>query len=103
MLTLYYKPTCPFCQRVLGEIEDMGLKVNLKDISSDEMIADELIEKGGKKQVPYLIDDEKSVSMFESGDIIDYLNENYAGAKEQGKTFNGVRIHSSDDTCSSCQ
>lgn len=103
MLTLYYKPTCPFCQRVLGEIEDIGVKVNLKDIATDEAVLAELIEKGGKKQVPFLIDDEKDVSMFESGDIIDYLHENYAGATEQGKSFNGVKIHNSDETCSSCQ
>lgn len=103
MLTLFYKPTCPFCQRVLGEVEDMGLKLNLKDISTDPTSADELFEKGGKRQVPYLEDTDRDVSMYESGDIIDYLKEHYSAAANQSESFNGVKIHGSDDTCTSCQ
>lgn len=103
MLTLYYKPTCPFCQRVLGEADNLGVQFNLKDISSDEVLATELIEKGGKRQVPYLVDEEKGISMYESGDIIEYLEEHYAGAKG-GDTFNGLKIHrSDDDVCDTCQ
>ena len=102
MLTLFYKPTCPFCQRVLGEAEEMGLKLNLKDITSDQTIVDELVEKGGKSQVPYLVDDERGESMYESGDIIDYLKEHYSEGNGGG-SFNGVKIHKSDDTCNTCQ
>ena len=77
MLTLYFKPTCPFCQRVLNEAKEMGVEFNLKDISSDEAIANELIEKGGKRQVPYLVDEERGEAMYESADIIEYLKDNY--------------------------
>ena len=103
MLTLYFKPTCPYCQRVLGEVEEMGLKLDLRDISADESVAAELEEKGGKRQVPFLVDGEKGTSMYESGDIIDYLKENYSGAASGNESFNGVRIHGSDETCTSCQ
>jgi glutaredoxin 3 len=92
MLTLFYKPSCPFCQRVLGEIEDMGIQLNLRDTSSDLVAADELLEKGGKPQVPYLIDEDRGISMYESGDIITYLEENYRGEKVAG-----------DSACESCQ
>ena len=102
MLILYYKPTCPYCQKVLGEVEDMGIKFDLKDISADESLAEELIEKGGKRQVPYLIDTEKEVSMYESSDIVDYLKENYSEGNEGG-SFNGLRIHKSDEACDTCQ
>jgi len=102
MLTLYYKPSCPYCQRVLGEAENMGVQFNLKDISADQTLAEELIEKGGKRQVPYLVDEERSVSMYESGDIVKYLEEHYSGSKE-GKTFKGLHVHQSDETCESCQ
>ena len=78
MLTLYYKPACPFCQRVLGEAEGLDSVLNLKDISTDTTVMDELIEKGGKKMVPYLEDTERGVSMYESGDIIAYLAEYYS-------------------------
>ena len=94
MLTLFYKPTCPYCQRVLGEAEEMGIKMNLKDISADEAVAAELIEVGGKRQVPYLVDEERGESMYESGDIIEYLREHHKG---------GGTVHRSDETCDSCQ
>lgn len=91
MLTLYYKPTCPFCQRVLGEAEALGVKFNLKDISADETLAEELIARGGKRMVPYLVDEEKSVEMYESGDIVAYLQEHH----NHGTT--------NDQVCESCQ
>ena len=78
MLTLFFRPTCPFCQRVLREAESMGVTFDLKDISADEAAAEELIEKGGKRQVPYLVDTDRDVAMYESDDIIEYLKNNYA-------------------------
>ena len=84
MLTLFYKPTCPFCQRVLGVTEDMGIEMDLKDVSADTAILDELIEKGGKKMVPFLEDTERGVSMYESGDIIAYLEEHHKGDSTGG-------------------
>lgn len=38
----------------------------------------QLLEQTGKVQVPYLIDPNMSIEMFESSDIIVYLNETYA-------------------------
>ena len=76
MFTLYYKPTCPFCQRVLQMSENLGVELELKDISEDESAADELVEKGGKRQVPFLVDSQTGESMYESSDIIDYMREN---------------------------
>lgn len=37
-----------------------------------------LVERTGQVQVPYLIDANTGVAMYESGDIIDYLNRTYA-------------------------
>lgn len=102
MLTLYYKPTCPYSQRVLGEAEALGISFDLKDISADETLKEELIEKGGKKQVPYLEDPDRNVSMYESSDIIAHLNEHY-GNGTQKNTFSGLRIHKSDAACDVCE
>ncbi len=76
MLTLYVKTGCPFCAKVLGTMEELGISADLKNIA-DEGVADELIARGGKRQVPYLIDSEKNVEMYESGDIVTYLSEHY--------------------------
>lgn len=77
MLNLYYKPTCPFCQRVLQANEQIKAKLNLLDINSADSIRSELIAKGGKQQVPFLEDTDKDIKMYESEDIITYLNKNY--------------------------
>jgi glutathione S-transferase len=38
----------------------------------------ELFEKTGRFQVPYLEDPNTGVNLFESSDIIDYINEKYS-------------------------
>lgn len=100
MLSLYYKESCPFCQRVLQMAENLGVEFDLKDIQDDEAVATELVEKGGKRQVPYLVDTEKDVAMYESGDIIDYIRDNYAG---EAAAAAKPRVHMSDSTCVSCE
>jgi len=99
MLILYYKPTCPFCRRVLAVVDRLEIEVELKDISADEAIAAELVEKGGKRQVPYLVDTEKDVAMYESDDIVAYLQTNYGNSSAPSKP----RVHISDATCTSCE
>jgi glutaredoxin 3 len=101
MLTLYYKPTCPYSLHVLGEAEEMNLQFNLKDVSFDMDLKDELYALGGKMQTPFLIDPEHGIKLYESEDIVAYLKEHYATQKE--RTFGGLRVHQSDDICDSCQ
>ena len=36
-----------------------------------------LVKLGGKAQVPFLVDTDRDVRMYESDDIIQYLNEHY--------------------------
>lgn len=48
------------------------MEFTLKNIA-DEGVADELIARGGKRMVPYLVDEETGVEMYESDDIVDYL------------------------------
>jgi glutaredoxin 3 len=98
MLTLYYKPTCPFCQKVLAKAEELGVTFNLKDISANEATAAELVEKGGQRMVPYLVDEQKGVSMYESGDIVAYLDEHYANGNSDASSGK-VKVHVSDETC----
>ena len=80
--------------------ENLGVEFDLKDIEDDEAIAAELVEKGGKRQVPYLVDTDKDVAMYESNDIIEYIRDNYAGTASQKP-----RIHhaGADATCVACE
>jgi len=77
MYKLYYRPECPFCQKVLNFIEEKGIEVNLLDIN-EESNQQELMEKGGRQQVPFLVDETNDMSMYESDDIIEYINSKIA-------------------------
>lgn len=76
MLTLYYRPTCPFCHKVLEAASTLDVELEKKDIT-DLANTEALVARGGKRQVPYLVDSELGVEMYESNDIIDYLTEHY--------------------------
>ena len=72
MYELYYLPTCPFCQKVLDFIKEENINISLKDITEPDN-EKALIEKGGKRQVPFLVDDD--TTMYESDAIIEHLRK----------------------------
>jgi len=76
MLTLYVKTGCPYCHKVLSASENLGIEFDQKNIMDDATAA-ELVACGGKHQVPYLVDTDTSIEMYESDDIIAYLKEHY--------------------------
>lgn len=74
-LVLYYYPTCPYCRKVTRFINKNDLdQIELKNINQDDAAESELIEIGGKRQVPCLFIDNKP--LYESKDIIDWLKSN---------------------------
>jgi glutaredoxin len=76
MLTLYVKTGCPFCHKVLDAGAELGISFEEKNIVDDAVVAD-LIARGGKRQVPYLVDGDRGIEMYESDDIVSYLRTNY--------------------------
>ena len=72
-LKLYYFPSCPFCQKVLNYLEDKDFEIEFKNIREDKEAKKELVEIGGKNQVPCLFIDGKP--LYESDDIIEWLKE----------------------------
>jgi len=73
-LILYVKTGCPWCQRVLDFASEKGIEFELRNIK-DAGVAEELIARGGKRQVPYLVDRKDGTEMYESADIIEYLKK----------------------------
>jgi len=80
MITLYALPTCPFCAKVRTKLEELGVEYTELNVGEDKH-RDDLIERGGKKTVPYLIDDKTNTEMYESDDIVKYLEETYGKDK----------------------
>ena len=81
-------------------VERLELEVEMKDVAENEAFTAELVERGGKMQVPYLVDTDKEVEMYESDDIVAHLQTHY------GESTEGVgkpRVHISDSTCVSCE
>ena len=74
-LVLYHKPSCPFCAKVREYMKSESIDIPLKDISASSEDREELINIGGKQQVPCLVIDGKA--LYESDDIINWLKENY--------------------------
>ena len=73
-LTLYYRPLCGYCARVLRYMQDNQISIPTKNVSASAENRQELIGLSGGTQVPCLMIDGKP--MFESKDIIDWLGEN---------------------------
>ena len=63
---------CPYCQKVLNHLETKNIQFRSLDIS-DSVNMDELLHLGGEDQVPFLVDTEHNAKMYESDDIIEYL------------------------------
>ena len=74
MLDLYILNSCSYCQKVMSFLNTEKIAYNKMDIS-DKNILSKLIEIGGKEQVPFLHDFENNIKLYESNEIIKYLEE----------------------------
>ena len=72
MLDLYILKTCSYCKKVIAFLEDKGILYNKIDIEN-QTNEEALIKLGGKRQVPFLVDKDRNIQMYESDDIIEYL------------------------------
>jgi len=79
-LTLYQFHACPFCVKTRRTLRRLNVPVALRDAKNNELDRQTLLTEGGKIKVPCLRIDEggKTVWMYESKVIIDYLNQRFA-------------------------
>ncbi len=80
-LALYHFKTCPFCIKVRHEMARLSLPIELRDAQHDAVHRGDLLKGGGKVQTPCLkiTDDQGKVNwLYESGDIIKYLQQRFA-------------------------
>jgi len=76
MLILYTLTGCAYCRVVLNKMEELELEFEERNVS-DPAFSAELVARGGKRQMPYLVDTGTGVEMYESEDIADYLEKTY--------------------------
>ena len=70
---VYKYDTCPFCWYVKSALVDLQLTIETRDTRRDPEARRELIEIGGKSQVPCLLIDGEP--LYESRDIVKYLKD----------------------------
>ncbi|GLR62704.1 glutaredoxin domain-containing protein [Marinospirillum insulare] len=80
VLALYQFKACPFCVKVRRAMHGLNIDIALRDAKNNPQFRQELQEQGGRVKVPCLrIEEEGKVRwMYESNDIIEYLNKRFA-------------------------
>jgi len=78
-LTLYHRPTCPFCMKVFIALRRLDVPVERRNITADADARHELLAEGGRRMVPCLRIDEPPNTrwLYESDDIVDYLEKRF--------------------------
>lgn len=72
MIDLYILETCPYCKKVMKFLNENEIEYNKIDIA-DKASEETLIQIGGKRQVPFMVDRDRNIQMYESSDIVEYL------------------------------
>ena len=80
MIEIYLAESCPYCVKVREYMERAGVPYVLKPVPlwGNTPLREELKRLGGKTQVPLLVDPGRNVKMYESDDIIAYVERHYA-------------------------
>ena len=79
-MALYQFQQCPFCVKTRRQIHRLALDIEKRDARNDPKWNQELIEQGGKYQVPCLKivdEDGKAEWLYESSEINQYLEQRF--------------------------
>jgi glutaredoxin len=76
-LTVYRLQACPYCERVVRKLNDLGLKYESKFVEARHSRRDVVKRVAGVRTVPVLVDDTTGVTMAESANIVAYLEGTY--------------------------
>lgn len=78
LLELYQFENCPWCRLVRERLTELDLDYIVRNCpKGDSPKRADLKVRGGKVQVPYLVDPNTGRSLYESRDIVAYLDATY--------------------------
>ncbi len=80
LLELYNFEASPYCRKVREVMCELDLDYLCHNVAKRGARRPQLVARGGKMMVPYLIDPNTGVEMYESEDIVAYLRRTYARA-----------------------
>jgi glutathione S-transferase len=76
-LTVYRLQACPFCERVIRKLSDLGLEYDSRFVEARHSRRDVVKRVSGVRTVPVLVDESTGVTMAESANIVEYLEATY--------------------------
>ena len=76
--TLYRLEGCPYCEKVVDELDDLGVDYESVWVEGLHSKRDEVKRVSGQRQVPVLVDEQRGLTMAESDRILEYLEETHA-------------------------
>jgi len=91
LLELYDFEGCPYCRKTREVLCELDLDYLAHPVARGSPRRAELVKRGGKMQAPYLVDPNTGTEMYESDDIIAYLNTTYGGGARAVRLGRGAR------------
>ncbi len=77
-LELWSFEASPFCRIVREALCELEIPYSLHNVAKGSPRREAFVARSGKMMVPYLVDPNQDVAMFESADIVAYLERTYA-------------------------
>jgi glutathione S-transferase len=77
LLVLYNFELSPYCRKVRETLCELNLDVLVKNVAKGSKRRPELVERGGRMMVPFLIDPNTDTELYESDVIVEYLRTTY--------------------------
>lgn len=76
-LVLYNFEMSPYCRKAREALCELDLPYVVKNVARGSVRRGELVRRGGRMMVPYLIDPNSGFETYESDDIVAYLHRTY--------------------------
>ncbi|MFB6103174.1 MAG: glutaredoxin family protein [Haloplanus sp.] len=76
-ITLYRLQACPYCERVVRTLQDLGLDYTSRFVEPMHSERDVVKRVAGSRPVPAIVDDRTGVTMSESANLVEYLESTY--------------------------
>jgi glutathione S-transferase len=77
LLELYSFEASPYCRLVREALCELEIPYHLHNVAKGSPSRDAFRARSGRMMMPYLVDPNTGVEMFESADIVAYLSETY--------------------------
>jgi glutathione S-transferase len=77
-LELWSFEASPYCRIAREALCELEIPYRLHNVAKGSAGREAFVGRSGKMMVPYLVDPNRDVAMFESADIVAYLNRTYA-------------------------